>query len=325
MLDRESQVSLSLGIGRLQRLIALRSFGAYANLPAEDVAALAEIAVERRWEAGDHILNEGEAVTHLHFVIEGEVELRRQGLMLRRFGPQSVVGGVAALAEDPEGYDAVALEPTVTLEVSASENEELFEEHPEILSAVLGAITGQIVILRRELGPTAGFKSSTWIQEGSQPEPLDFVGRMAALRDALPFAGTRLEALADLARDVRELRLDDGETLWEEGEQADACVFILWGTVEVRMPDYDDAIVFGPGDVVGSLSMIGMSHRWYSARVPHGLVGLRLNGEALRDVLEDHFDLLLSMVRVMSRGLLDLTVEVAKVHAEAGQLPPTRF
>lgn len=302
----------SLNVGRLERLIALRSFAAYSALSAEDVGAMAAIAVERRWRAGDRILEEGHPVTHLHFVIRGRVELRRQGLTLRQYGPQSVVGGIAALAEDPDGYDVIALEDTITLEVPADENTELFEEHFEAVRGVLQGIARQTLILRHELGTGAGFNMSEWVPSGPPPEPLDLVGRMAMLREAMPFAGTRLEAIADLAREVRELRLDDQDELWAAGDPSDSFVFISWGIVEATTRGGEVKMRFGPGDVVGSLGTLANEPRWYTAKAAGGLVGLRLAGETMLDVFEDHFDLALAMMRASARGLLALTIMAAE-------------
>lgn len=310
----------SLNVGRLERLIALRSFGAYSALSAEEVGAIAAIAVERRWRAGDRIIEEGRPVTHLHFIIRGQVELRRQGLMLRRYGPQSVVGGIAALAEDPDGYDVIALQDTTTLEVPAEENNELFEEHFEAVRRVLQGIARQTLILRHELGTGAGFRMTEWVPEGPPPEPLDLVGRMAMLREAMPFAGTRLEAIADLAREVRELRLGDQDVLWSAGDPSDSFVFISWGIVEATAQG-EVKMRFGPGDVVGSLGTLAGEPRWYDAKASGGVVGLRLAGETMLDVFEDHFDLALAMMRASARGLLGLTIMAAEKARDASTDP----
>jgi len=150
-----------------------------------------------------------------------------------------------------------------------------------------------------------GFAETEWEPEGEPPPPLDLVGRIAQLRDAMPFAGAKMEALADLARDVREARLEAGHPLWREGEASDAFYFLLHGTVDAESED-GMRMTFGPGDVVGSLGTLGAEPRWFSATAASEVVALRLEAETLLDVMEDHFDFAMALVRSMARGFLSL-------------------
>ena len=99
----------ALSVGRLERVIALRGFPGYHDLPPADVARIAARMGERRYKAGAIVQKEGKPLTHFHFVIRGEVEIRRGGRLLRRLGARSIVGGTSALAGDPKGYEIVAV------------------------------------------------------------------------------------------------------------------------------------------------------------------------------------------------------------------------
>ncbi len=236
------------------------------------------------------------------------MQTQRHGRILGTYGPRSVLGSVALLAELPEGYGAIALKPTTALMLPADEMLEVFEDHFEVVRAALRGLAGGLLELRREMG-TGGFHATDWEPTSEPPPPLDLVGRIAQLRDAMPFAGARMEALADLARDVREARLESGHRLWSEGDSSDSFYFLLHGTVAAESST-GMAMTFGPGDVVGSLGTLAGERRWYSATTTSDLVALRLDAETLLDVMEDHFDFAMAMVRSMARGYLSLMERV---------------
>ncbi|MEM6958809.1 MAG: cyclic nucleotide-binding domain-containing protein [Myxococcota bacterium] len=302
---------------RVERLIALRSFPAFADFPSEELAAMARNAVIRNFRAGERLMEEGQPPREVFFVLRGEVQLEKAGLLLRTFGPRSVVGGVAALSEDPDGYACTAMADTVALVVTAEEQLEIFEEHFDVSRRVLMGIARQILGHRLAMGSSAGFENAEFEAEGNPPSPTNLVERIAHLRRALPFAGSRLEALADLAKEAVEMRLEAGEALWAEGDPAYAFVFVLWGIVEGETAD-GKRMRFGPNDVAGSLGSLGQQPRWYSAKAVTPVVGLRLASESLLDVFEDHSDLALAMIRAMAGGLLSIMVQHAQLRADAG-------
>lgn len=300
----ESTRPPALTVGRTDRLIALRQFPAFAMLSPEEAQLIANRASERRFAAGDAMYVEDEPVDEIAFVLRGEVQTQRDGRVLASYGPRSVLGSVAFLAELSEGYGAIATKPTIALMLPAEEMLEVFEDHFEVVRSALRGLASGLLGLRRSLG-AGGFAETEWEPEGEPPPPLDLVGRIAQLRDAMPFAGAKMEALADLARDVREARLEAGHPLWREGEASDAFYFLLHGTVDAESED-GMRMTFGPGDVVGSLGTLGAEPRWFSATAASEVVALRLEAETLLDVMEDHFDFAMALVRSMARGFLSL-------------------
>jgi CRP-like cAMP-binding protein len=300
-----SPESRSLAVGRTDRLIALRRFSAFSTLTPEEALTIANRAKERRFAPGEAMYHEDEPIGEVAFVLRGEVQTQRHGKILGTYGSRSVLGSVALLAELSEGYGAIATKPTIALMLPAEEMLEVFEDHFEVVRSALRGLASGLLDIRREMG-TGGFHETDWEPTGEPPPPpLDLVGRIAQLRDAMPFAGARMEALADLARDVREARLEAGHSLWKEGDPSDAFFFLLHGTVAAESTS-GMAMTFGPGDVVGSLGTLAGQDRWYSATTSSELVALRLDAETLLDVMEDHFDFAMAMVRSMARGYLSL-------------------
>jgi len=56
--------------------------------------------------------------------------------------------------------------------------------------------------------------------------------------------------------------------------------------------------------------------RWFRARVGEGLVALKVDVDLLYDVLEDHFEIAMSMLRGMAVGMLRLYDLKARVTSD---------
>lgn len=309
-----------LGSSTIDRVIALRSFPGYASLPLEEVEVLAAAADDRRVEPGEYVFQAGEVPKSVFFVTAGRLETCRNGRKIRDFGPGSAVGGLAALGDSVHGYDCVATESSTLIVLKVSQITDIFDEHFEIVRSVLTAISGQMLDLRRALAPNGGYPSTDWKPDGPPPPRMNLIERLGLLRRGMQFAGSRLEALADLARQSVEVRLEAGDVLWREDQLAESFVFIVWGTVKVENTGVVQAR-FGPGDVVGFLGPFSGRPRWYTAHAETPLVGLRLSAEVLLDVCEDHPDLAMEAVQTMATGLLSVTLDSAAALEDRSKEP----
>jgi CRP-like cAMP-binding protein len=292
-----------MGVGQIERLLILRTFPGFADLAPELVGVLADHTRERFFPAGSYLLRAGEPIDAIHFVVQGRVEMRRHGERYREMGPKSAVGGLAAFARDPYGYDVIALEDCVTLEERIDDAVDIMEDHFPILRGVMRAIAREVVRLRRNDDQKAGFVEADDPGPVCPPEPLDFVERMALIRESMTFAKTRVEAVADLARDAHEVRMEGGETIWREGDPPGETFIIVSGIVDCRN-DEGQRFRFGPGDVIGALDGMAMEPRWFTSSVVRDLVALKISSESMYDIFEDNFDIAMDLIEGMSISLM---------------------
>ncbi len=299
-----------MAVGQIERLLILRTFPGFADLDPEMVGVLADHTRERFFPEGSYILRAGEPIEGIHFIVQGRVEMRRHGERYRELGPKSGVGGLAAFARDPHGYDVIALEDCITLEERIDDAVDIFEDHFPILRGVLRAIAREVMRMRRGAGDKAGFVET----EDPGPEcpqaPLDFIERMALIRDTMTFAQTRVEAVADLAREAHEVRIPRGEVIWREGDPPGDMLIIVCGNVECRT-DEGQRFRFGPGDVIGALDGIAVADRWFTATVICDLVALKVSSESMYDICEDNFDIAMDLVQGMATALMAMYDEQA--------------
>jgi CRP-like cAMP-binding protein len=305
-----------LGVGRFQRLIILKTFPAYQKLPSEAVASIAEYSRDRFFRKGTFLHREGQPVSSIHFIVSGEVTTRKKGLLLRRFGPKAVVGGLSMLAEDPNGLDAVAEVDTVTIEVAAEDHFEVFEENFPILKVVASAIAAQMIEARRQMPGAAGFGEPATEAPAVPDRPLDLVERMSFIRRTMTFAEAKIDAIVDLAREAKEVRLEPGALLWKEGVAGKHFYMVVNGFVECETAA-GQKFRFGPGDTVGGVDAFADHKRWFTARTASPFVALRIERDGYLDVLEDHTEMALAFLRVMARGLLMLYQKASQAEERA--------
>lgn len=290
----------------MQRLLVLRTFPPFAALDPEELMVVAEYTRERRFAPGQTIFGEDAPVNAIQFIVRGEVELRRHGRRLRTLGPKSAVGGLGVFAREPEGYGCVAVKETASLEISADDIWDIFEDHFVLLRNSVRGIASQMATVRKGLGPKAGFPR---VQSHSVECPvraLDLVERMAFLRKAMPFVKSGIEAISDLARDAEEVRASTGTVLWEKDEAAPYVLVLICGVVELSDEEEGQRFQLGPGDAAGSLAAVSEQPRLYKAEVAEDIVALKISIETLHDVFEDNFEMAMRFLGLLAATLLDL-------------------
>jgi CRP-like cAMP-binding protein len=292
-------------VSNVERLMILRTFAGFADLPPAEVSLIAQHSRRRFFPAGSHIARAGEPIKSIYFVVDGEIELSRHGHPLRTMGPRSTVGALSALASDGDTPRIVATRDTLTLAIQVDDMLDVFEDNFSVMVSVLRSIARTILESRRELGPAAGYVGTTRAPVACPARPLDLVERIFFLRRTIVFASTRIEALAQLARDAREVRVAAGTSLWVEGAPCERLLFVVCGRVRATTAAGQE-FFFREGDALGGLDMLAGQAHWYNADVLEDLVALQFDPELFLDVLEDHHEMARDFLQTMAASLLEL-------------------
>jgi len=293
-------------LGRIKRMLALRTFDGWADMPAARLAVLAEHSKAKFFSKGTYLFREGRPVTRMHMIVDGEVELRRHGHLLRKLGSRGAAGALSMFARDPHGYDGIALRDTTTLEMELEDTEDIFEDNFDILHTVLRATAADVIQIRRSMDAGAGFGEDFKDGIACPTRPMDLVERIFFLRKSMVVAQGRINAIADMARLAREVRLEAGEVLWKSGEPSKEIVVLACGKLACVSDDGRQRFRFGTGDTVGGLDALAGIPRWYEAVAEEKVVGLALDMEGVVDVWEDHVELPMELMRRLAGFLLEL-------------------
>ncbi|HET9918449.1 MAG TPA: Crp/Fnr family transcriptional regulator [Ktedonobacteraceae bacterium] len=123
----------------------LRQIPLFAALSSEDLASVAAMTVERRYDRGDMILLEGDMGGALHYVQAGLVKVFKTSAsgkeqVLRLIGSGYTFNDVPALDGGPNPASAAALEPSVIYMIGRAELLKLIRSRREVAEAVVQSL-----------------------------------------------------------------------------------------------------------------------------------------------------------------------------------------
>jgi CRP-like cAMP-binding protein len=275
----------------LRRIFAMRQFRVLAAAELRELATLAENVSEVRFAKGAVIAKAGVRLPALHLVIDGEVELQPSGQLV---GPREVLGALEVFARREPAMTAIATRDTHTLQLLASDVTDLLEENYSVLRATLQDLAARMVVhtpaLRAPLAPPVA-------------DPLGFVDRLILLRKQPSFANARIDALAMLARAFDEVKVPAGTVLARRGEPATSAFVVVEGTLQVTDGD-GFARILEPGDTISSFETLADLPHAVTAIARTPVRALSHPATAIYDVIEDHTDLGLTMIRGFARELI---------------------
>jgi CRP/FNR family transcriptional regulator, cyclic AMP receptor protein len=116
----------------------------FAGVGPDDLAAIAERAVEVDFPAEHAIARQGEIGTGLFVVIEGSVRVVRDGQELARLGGGDFFGEMSVIDGLPRVAMVVTTKPTRCLALASWEFERLVIEHPTIGLAILRGLSARL-------------------------------------------------------------------------------------------------------------------------------------------------------------------------------------
>ena len=132
----------------VEKVLFLDSSPIFAGLAEEELAALAQIALEQEYEPGEILFEEGQPPHHLYIILRGKVAVfHRVGDEERAvayLGEKECVGEMTILDDEPRSASVKAAEKTVALKVDRESFRELILERPQISFAIFKILSGRL-------------------------------------------------------------------------------------------------------------------------------------------------------------------------------------
>ncbi|HEX6543078.1 MAG TPA: Crp/Fnr family transcriptional regulator [Ktedonobacterales bacterium] len=128
---------------------ALRNVPMFALLSPDDMAHVAAVTIERRYDRGDIIILEGDRGGALYFVRSGTIKVFKSSpggkeQVLRLIEAGHTFNDVPALDGGPNPASAAAMEPSIVYATSGSELRRLIAERPGVALATVQALAGAL-------------------------------------------------------------------------------------------------------------------------------------------------------------------------------------
>jgi HEAT repeat protein/ATP/ADP translocase len=132
----------------VEKVLLLKSAPLFAALDSEELAALAEIALENEFAANEIIFEEGQPAHHLYVLARGKVEVfyrvDSREYPVARLGEMECFGEMAIVDEAPRSASVRALESTLVLKIDRESFHELVLERPQIAFAIFRILSGRL-------------------------------------------------------------------------------------------------------------------------------------------------------------------------------------
>jgi CRP/FNR family transcriptional regulator, cyclic AMP receptor protein len=117
----------------------------FSTLVPGDLERIAELAVPRRFQAGEVVFREGDSSDTCYIVREGHARAIRRhtdgrAITLARFGPGDIFGELAMFDDERRSATVEAIEPTDVVAVLGRDMRALMTAHPEISTRLVIAL-----------------------------------------------------------------------------------------------------------------------------------------------------------------------------------------
>jgi len=123
----------------------------FANCTPSEISAIAAVAQEHPFDAGQIIVTQGTPGQAFYMVLSGRVEIVRDGRSFGSFGPGDFFGEMALLDQAPRSATIHALEATRCLMLSSWDFKALLEKHPSIAIKLLEVLSRRLRVADERL------------------------------------------------------------------------------------------------------------------------------------------------------------------------------
>ena len=131
-------------LSTLEKVLFLKSIDLFSQIPGEDLAQVALIAVEEPRESGEIIFSEGEPGDAFYLVLDGKVRMHHQEKMVAELGERECFGEMALLDSAPRSATVTTVNDTNLLKIAREEFHEILAEKPEIALGIIKVLSRRL-------------------------------------------------------------------------------------------------------------------------------------------------------------------------------------
>jgi CRP-like cAMP-binding protein len=291
-----------LFVGPLDRVLLLRTLPMLEGLGPIQLAAIAQHAKERHFPR-DSVLELGSGGSEaIHLVMDGELSAEGQEGTERTIQRGDAVGFIEMLSRAGPKIAYRARVDTTTLELDWDAQIDVCEEHFAVVMQYVRYVA-RLATDRLRTQPQSARGPVPLIAAQQFDAEMNLIERTLVLSRSEAFSSGCLDALAELAHHVKEVRWRKGERIWNEGDPAEYFLLVAAGTLNCASPQTGKFLCHA-GAPVGVHEALGEGKRWHTAVCKQDAVAMRIEVEPFIDILEDHFDLALDLLAALAGDVL---------------------
>lgn len=278
----------------------------FTSLKPDEVDKLVALLIEKRFYAGERIVEEGDIVDSVYFIAAGTVEVchenKSENDSVERTPIATLMRGQAIGLSETGFYSTtglrtatvVAITDTVSYRLDLNAFNELCEQLPHINLAMR--------------------------------QQSEMLLRMNLIKRAIPFSRIKADKLSWLAEQVSEVTLPAGHIIFKQGDIGDYCYLIRSGKVEILLPGYEQDStrirVLKSLDVFGETSILLDTTRNASAKTQTDVTLLAIDRTTLKNITQADSEIktsLISLIKTRSRPKQVAGIELHEQQMEDGQ------
>ena len=122
----------------------LREVPLFAELEEDELDAVGRTATELRFESGKVLMTEGEVAHDMVIVLDGTLEITRDGEHIADLGPGGFAGEMALLTRSTRNSTVRAKTPITVLHIDGRSFSSLLEDVPQIAVKMLPVVAGRV-------------------------------------------------------------------------------------------------------------------------------------------------------------------------------------
>lgn len=288
--------------GIRDRMLAIKALPYFEGLGDASLLQIAEHARERRFRAGELLLEEGQPVDKIYIVINGAVTTSRQGETFLVVHGNGAVGVMSALANDQVGWKAVADLDSSTLEIPVTAFLTALREDFGLLRGALRAIS--LIALRARGQLPVAPDPNRVVELGTLLErDLTMAELLIELRNQPMFKAANMDALIEICRHMHLIHVEAGHKFFSIGDPSTISLRIVYGRVRCTAASGEHVAV-GAGHVIGSLdAWSGVPHS-YDAVAETTVQAYQNSTEDFLSILEMHPGLALTLLGGLAGALI---------------------
>lgn len=256
----------------------------------DELFRVSAISQQVRYEANATVQLKGAQAEYIQVLLEGSFEIQNGPHGAERLDPPAMLGFKEVLEGTTIENEAHASSESVALVMPAEEFRTLLSANIELAQGLFRMLLDQ----NEGDAPPSRIRTSSPIQPVKVPpstQALKTVDKALYLQTVPILARATADELYLLAAITREVSFQPDEILFSEGHPS-SILLVLSGSVELESPAGGESANVSAGDCLGAEETLAGSDWSWRGRATSPGKALRIDREALFELLADHMDLL---------------------------------
>ncbi len=302
----------------MERVKILKQVKLFNKVPGDILVQVACILEETDFEPGETVVEKGKMGYSVFIIADGEVRVHDGERTLSRLGKRKSFGELSVLSPEPMAASVSAVKKSRLLRLSQFNLRELLGDQMDFVRCIFQELCRRLRIItaraasksNREKAPAAASRESSSeagpdsipVAQSKQHKELSSIEKVIALKISSIFSGTPDSIMAEIGYLTREIRIEDGVTIFEKGEPGTTMYVIVDGRVKVHVGE-KTIVELGERQIIGEMAVLSMEPRSASVTAVADARLLALDQSALYDIMWVQNDVVWGIINELIRRI----------------------